>query len=180
MLLRLWEAVLVPHTQERALLHQGRWSYTRPLKWRQCSCTFTRNGLYCTFREKEMAHSVFLFRFLSTKRLINSWNAAEAQQLPSKMLSLSTGRERVKLRPLGAVVIPTPNLFFAFVIKFWKCSDFTGNHVRCIYFLLPAQDVALSLRYLKLPAEGDFHFPSPSWAVHPFWPIRTENAWKTI
>lgn len=28
---------------------------------------------------------------------------------------------------------------------------------------------------LTRPPEDDFHSPSPSWAVHPFWPIRTEK-----
>lgn len=49
----LGEVVVTPRKQERAPLHQVRWTYTTT-EWQQCSSTFTRNSFYCTFREKTL------------------------------------------------------------------------------------------------------------------------------
>lgn len=56
MALHLWEAA---YGQQRALLHQGRWSYTTTRR-QQCSCTFTTKQLRIAHPgRKEMARSVF-------------------------------------------------------------------------------------------------------------------------
>lgn len=108
------------------------------------------------------------------------------ETVPSKMLSLSTGRESAKLRHLVTALIPNPSFLclWSFSVSVLQGATWDVK----VHFAVPLTSksccwlkyVALSLRWFKLPAEGGFHFPSPSWAVHSFWPIRTENAWKTI
>lgn len=116
--MEVWTDAPPPHTDRRGRYYTraGRWSYT-PQEWQRCSCTSTRNSLYCTFRGEEMARCFSSFSLKELKR--NWYNGQERKETPSvintpsfvevsgvpdwsTMLCFDTGRESGKLRPLTA------------------------------------------------------------------------------